>query len=228
MLMTDFYSEFAGSIDQGDLMGANNALMKELGNILVRNRKDFIDLLNEAGIAATANMTDVRLVDLFMQNVGKNRKLTLGASLLVNMHNKQMGFDGEQELNDDAVKSGYAIMRTCLANDGETAEDFANAGGAVLSSISDIIKSGGQIAGKAMEGQQKKKYGALDIATQREQAKAAMTQAVLAERQAQIEAARKKQEQRSKTNRTLLIVGGLVLTAAVIGTVIYLIKKRKK
>lgn len=224
MLYEDFHSEFTGSVDKGDLKGANNALMKELGNILVRKREDFVHLLNEAEIPATVDMSDVRLVDLFVSNIPHNKNLALGASLLVNVHNKQMGFDGETEMSDEGVKTGYSVMRSYFCG----RESHSNAGGGILGAIGNIVQGGSSVATKAMEGNQKKKYGALDMANKQAEAKAAMTQQILAQRQAEIAAKQAAKEHKAKTTRTILIVGGAVLGLAIIGVVIYAIKKHKK
>lgn len=214
MLESDFHSEFQGSIDRGDISSANDTLMRELGRILVRNRTDFVHLLNESGISATADMSDAKLVNLFIDNVGENKSLTLGASLLVNMHNRQMGFDGEDEVSDLGVKNGFAVMQ----------EYFSNVGGAWGEAIGKVADLGS----KGLEGHQKKKYGVQDTLLGKHQAKSEMSKQVVAQRESQIQATREKQAAQSKTNRTILIVGGIVVGLAIVAGVIYQIKKRGK
>ena len=114
----DFHSNFNSSVENCDFESANKCLMTELGNILVRDKGDFVDMLNESGISASKSMTDAQLVNLFMDNVKSNKKLILGASLLANIHNKKMGFDGEDEINDGAVKTGYAVMNSYFNDEG--------------------------------------------------------------------------------------------------------------
>ena len=106
----DFHSNFNAGITC-DIESANECLMRELANILVRNRTDFIDMLNESGVVASKDMSDIQLINLFIENSSKNKKMLLGAALLVNVHNKIMGFDGEDEISDSGVKTGYAIMK---------------------------------------------------------------------------------------------------------------------
>lgn len=219
MVYEDLYSSFIDNYNAGDKQAASIALLRELGNILVKRRDDFVYLLNESEIPATADMTDAQLVDLFIENVGKNQKLTLGSSLLVNMQNANTNFDGE--VDDDAVKAGYSCLMSCFYGD-----NYSNAGAdpitAIASSVGELSKLGTTIA----QGQQKKKYGALDVASQQQQARAAITQQIIAQRQAQIEAAQKEKEAQSKTMRTILIVGGVVVGLAVLGGVIYMIRKK--
>lgn len=157
MTTADFCKDFYASIDAGDINGATHSLMKELGRILVRNRKDFVDLLNDSGVSASLNDTDGQLVNKFVDNVSDNPKLTLGASLLTHMHNKQMGFDGESELSDEGVKNGYYAMQSYFSAEGigsSTLGGAASGGapGAIAGAISDISKLGAKISEGAQKG----------------------------------------------------------------------------
>lgn len=232
---TNNYSQFVSSYQEGDIASANTALMKELASILVRNRQDFLDLLNESGIPATADMGDITLVDLFVNNIGKNKNLILGSSMLINMHNKQMGFDGEDELSDEGVKAGYEVMCSYFADDysyGEgiigasTLQGAAGGGyvGAIAGAIGDIAKT----TGKLSDAKVKKRYGVTDAASKQQEAKAAMMQQLLAAKQAEQDNATKRAAQKSKNTRILLIVGGAVVLIAALGITWYMVSKRKK
>ena len=113
--MEDFYSDFVDGVNGSDIQSANAALMKELGNILVRNREDFVHLLNESGVSASPSMSDAKLIDLFISNVGQNKTLALGASMLVHSHNKTVSFDGEETMSDEGIKAGYRILNEYFA-----------------------------------------------------------------------------------------------------------------
>ena len=225
MLYSDIYNDFVGSVQIGDLPLANTALMRELGNILVSRKSDFVHLLNESNIPANENMGESELIDLFINNIDKNRKLALGTSLLININNKQESFDGEDEVSDEGVKAAYVVMRDYYSADGES-EDFANLGG-WADAISGVAKVGGDITGKVMEGRNKKQFGGLDMANKKIDAKNAITQQVLAQKQTQLDTAKSKQESKSKTMKMLLIVGGSVVALGIIAGVIYAIKKKK-
>lgn len=220
MLQEDIYSSFVDSYNAGDIKSATMSLMRELGNILVRQKDDFVAMLNESGIPATADMTDVSLVNLFVDNVGKNPKLALGASLLVNIHNAQMGFDGEKQVDDDAVKAGYSCIMSCFNGEG-----YSNAVDPV-SAVAEAVGEGAKLGQVISQGQQKKKYGAMDTAQQKQAAKSAMVSQVLAQRQAELETQQKAKESASKTTKTLIIVGGAIVGLAIISTVIYMMRKR--
>lgn len=224
MLVEDLYESFIESYNEGDIKSASLSLMKELGNILVKQKVDFVNLLNESGIPASIEMKDSELINLFIKNIDSNKKLILGSALLVNMHNKQMGFDGEEEMNDDAVKAAFATIDEYF-NFSE--DEYSNAvSGNVVGAIAQGVGELSKLGTKSLEGRQKKKYGALDLAKQKSEAKAAITQQVLAKRQAEIEAAQKEKEAKAKTTRTLLIVGGAVVGIAILGIIIYKLKKR--
>jgi len=222
MLYEDFLSDFNISIENNDLISANNALMKELGNILVRKKQDFVDLLNESGISASINDSDLKLVNSFVNNVSSNRKLMLGASLLSQMHNKQMNFDGEEELSNEGVKNGYLVMKNYFFD-----ENYSNVSAEVVGAIAQGVGELSKLGTTALQGQQKKKYGGQDIALRKEEAKQQMIQSILAQKQQKLEAAKKAEEEKAKTKRLIYIIGGSVLGLAILGLVIYSIKKSK-
>lgn len=221
MLLDDFTSEFGYHVEQGDLTSASNSLMQELGRIFVKNRADFVDLLRGSRIAVSENSSDIELVNAFVNNIGNNKNLNLGSALLVATYNKKLGFDGESELDDSLIKAGYKVISMNYAD-----EDSSNAGGAILGAISGITQAGASVATKAMEGQQKKKYGALDIAAKKEEAKAAITKQIIEANKTKMELAQKEKEQKAKTTKTILIVGGSIIGLAIIGFIIYKIKKK--
>lgn len=216
--MSDFHSDFQGSVNRGDIVSANNALMRELAKILIRNRADFVHLLEESGIAANPKMSDYQLINLFIDNVADNKNLALGASLLVNIHNRKIGFDGEYETSDEGVKDGYAVIRDYFSS--ASGEMYSNAIDPVTA-IAETIGKGVDLGSKGLEGRQKKKYGMQDALLARQQARDTMNQQVMAERQIQ-------QTEKNKNTRTLLIVGGVVLGIALIAGIVYAVKKRGK
>jgi hypothetical protein len=219
MLYEDLYSQFIDSYNEGDTDDATLALMREMGNIMVTKRDDFVYLLNESEIPATADMPDAELVNLFVDNLGTNQKLTLGSSLLANLENAKVGFDGDKQASDDAVKAGYSCMM-CYFN----GEEHSNAAAAIAQGVGELAKLGTSIS----QGQQKRKFGATDTVMQRQQARSEMVRQVIAQRQAQIEAAQKKKETQEKTTRTLLIVSGVVVALGIVGVAIYVMRKKGK
>jgi hypothetical protein len=127
--------------------------------------------------------------------------------------------DGESEMDDACVKAGYHTLKVYF---GSPSENYSNVVGAIAQGVGEVAKLGSKIS----EGRQKKKFGAMDLAAKQQDAKAVITQQLLAQRQAQIEAEKSKQEISSKTKRTILIVGGSVVGLAIIGFILYKLKKK--
>jgi hypothetical protein len=220
MLYSDFYNDFLSNYDNKDLEGSVTSLLSEVGNIIVTNRGDFEDLLSESGVEGDfSTMSDTQLIDAYIENINKNKDLQLGTSMLVNFHNKQSNMDGESEMDDACVKAGYHTLKVYF---GSPSENYSNVVGAIAQGVGEVAKLGSKIS----EGRQKKKFGAMDLAAKQQDAKAVITQQLLAQRQAQIEAEKSKQEISSKTKRTILIVGGSVVGLAIIGFILYKLKKK--
>lgn len=227
--MTQFHSQLSTFVKQHDKQNANRVVMQELAKILVSHKKDFVELLNYAGIYATEQSTDAQLINMFIDNVNTNKKLLLGAALLVNVHNKTVGFDGDDEVNDSAVKAAYKTM--CVYFDADhypDPSDFYYSAEGGKGWVGSLIDTAGGIGGKVLDSQHAKKYGAIDTINKKQDAKNQMVQSVLQQRQTQLESKQKAKEQKAKTIRTALIIGGSILGLAAIVGVVYYIKKHKK
>jgi hypothetical protein len=219
MLYSDFYNDFLTNYDNKNLDGSVTSLMSELGNIIATNRGDFEDLLSESGIEGELNtMTDSQLVDAYINEISNNKDLQLGTSLLINHHNKESNMDGDSQMNDACVKAGYHTISIYFAN---PSENYANAVGLVAGALQESAKLGNRL----VEGSQKKKFGAIDMATKKQDAKDRITQQLLAQKEAQLEVEKTKKEANAKTMRTLLIVGGGVVAISIIGFLIYKLRK---
>lgn len=203
--MYDFYSEFSSALGDGDVSGANASLMKELAAILVNNKSDFVDMLNESGIDADADMSDAELIQLFVDNAPTNKKLILGAALLVNVHNKKMGFDGEDEISDDAVKQSYFTMKSCFVDAPSDDEDFS------YFPIGLAISAGSKILGKG-----------IDAVKERGAAKDKMREEARKRRE---EERRRAEEARKKRQQNMLIYGGVAIVGILVIGVILIRRK---
>ena len=259
MLVTDFYEEFIKGVEKSDIVYSNNALMCELGNIMATNREDFIHLLNESGIEANDKMSDAVLTDLFVTNVGKNKKLTLGASVLVNTYNAPLNADGENELSDAGVKAGYEVMcsyfggnkaivgnkivcgncnHSWAINTGgkqpyfchlcgyNNTDQYSNVSADPVSAVAEAVGQLAKFGTKASEGIQKGKYGIQDALAKQGEAKNAIAQQLMAQKQAQYDAMSKAQASKDKTKKIVMIIVGSLLGLTVIGGIIFYIKKR--
>ena len=201
-------------IQREDIEGANNLLMSELANKLVDNRLDFIELLNSNDIEADESMPKSQLIELFIDNTD-DKKLLVGASLLANQSSKDnmSNFDNEN-ISDDSVKNGVAVMDTYF-NDTQPDEEYSYIApfllGALAKGAKKLIqnRTGGQSKGAQDEYRR--------LAEQRMKEQAALRQrAELERRQRELEASKK----RKKTNTILIVSGGIVISLLV-GIIIY-------
>lgn len=207
MLYNDFCSEFNVCIEKGDYATADALISREIGNILATNKRDFVDLLNESGIAASNGNTNIELVNKFVDNMTTNAKLRLGTALLINQENQEVSFDGRRTINKDNVRNSYRVMTNRYSN-------FVDP-----NIIAGAIQGATQLGDTAIKGQQRKKFGSLDIAQQREAQRAEIMKSIADKKKAEA-------EQKSKTNKTLMIIGGSLLGLVVLTVAV--IKLRKK
>jgi hypothetical protein len=221
MLYNDFCDEFNICLNEGDYASANEVIMRELGGVLVRKKKDFVHLLNESGVPSEMSDTDMQLIDNFVNNVPYNKNLMVGASLLVNMQNKQLNFDGTSKVSNENIKNGYHVMKTYFID-----ENYSNAVDPI-SAVAATVTAGLNLGKNVQEGKNKQKTAGLDLAQKREESKQAMITSALAAKQANYDAQKKAQETKMQTQKVLYIVGGSILAIAVIGLIIYKVKKGK-
>jgi hypothetical protein len=224
---TDFHRSLAYYVNANDTGGANAVVMRELANILVKKKQDFVDLLVYSGINATMSMPDSELVDLFIHNIDTNKRLVIGSAFLVNQHNKTIGFDGEYEVSDPGVKATAQTMQLYFEGDYEDEDDeeYSNIPG-LAGAIGGILDKGMGMAQKGMEMHDKKKNFGVNAMRRKQEAKAQMMQQLMAQKQAKIDAQRKAQEDKAKTTRMVLIaVSGLVVVGLIV-TAVVLTKKK--
>jgi len=200
--MYDFYSEFSSALNEGNVSGANAALMKELAATLVRDKSDFVDMLNESGVDADVSMSDAELIQLFVDNASNNKKLILGAALLVNVHNKKMGFYVDDEIDDDSVKQSYFTMKSCFVENPNGEEYSYFPIGLIAGAAKKIIGKG------------------VNAAKERRAAKERMLEEARRKREEQ---RRKAEEQkRKRKQQNMLIYGGIAVVGIMVIGFIFL------
>lgn len=204
-----------------ELRSAYRGMMKSLGQCLANNKSEFVVLLNESGVSAKDSDSYQDLIDKYVDNICHNQKLMLGTSLLIDMKCKTSSADG---VDDDNVKNGYYIMRDYLSFD----DDYSNLAADPVSAVAQGVGELSKLGTKALEGSQKRKYGALDMAQKREESKNALIQAVVQQKQQQLEAQKLKEQEQQKTKRTVIIVSSIVVGLGVLGLVGLAIYKRNK
>lgn len=225
-----FYNDLASFVRENDVNSANSIIMNEIGTILVGDRDDFITLLNASGVFAEQSNSDPELIQKFINNLPSNEKLRIGTAYLVAHKNKTLSFNGEEEVNDAGVKAMNKVIRSYFdsRNFPDSADNYySEAGGATVSAVSQGIGEISKFGKKIAEGQQKKKYGGIDMAAKQADAKNKIIQAALKQRLAQQAAAQKKADQAAKTRRIVIISTAAVIgIAAIVGTIIYFKNKK--
>lgn len=216
------YSNYHGWAGRKELRSAYRGMMRSLGNCLAKNKNEFVVLLNESGVPAKDSDSYEGLIDKYVDNICHNQKLMLGTSLLLDMRCSKSSADG---VDDDSVKSGYYTLRDYLSFDGD---DYSYVTADPVTAIAQGVGELSKLGTTALQGSQKKKYGALDMAQKKEESKNALIQAVVQQKQQQVEAQKKKDEEAQKTKRTVIIVSSIVVGLAVVGVIALAIFKRKK
>jgi len=208
--------------EQGKTRSAYHLIIQELGKTLGSDKKTFVYLLNNSGIQASISDSPQALASKYADNICTNRKLMLGTSLLVQIKNQMSSADGESKISDSGVKTGYFTLRDYLSAEGEETSNWV---GAVAGGVGEVAKFGTQLS----QAQQKRKFGALDqasaIAQKKQETKLALIQAQMKQKELEAEALKKSEEQRQKTNRTILIVTGVVAVLAIAGALVYKFRK---
>ncbi len=229
---TNYYKELSFYLKQHDLKKANHVVLNELARLIIEDRGSFIYMLQNAGLQVTEDFDDVELINSFLSEIHSNKKLRLGASMLISHHNKVECFDGEKEHSEDGLRATSKILYNYFDSDyydhgneeeNEQTSSAAGFGQAVAGAIGEVSKLGSSV----IENQRAKKNGAMDLFKKKQESKDQMVQAIMAQRQAQLNATKTKSEQSQKTIRTALIVGGSVVLIGIGIGVFYMLKNKK-
>ena len=186
-------------------------LMKDMGNILATDKEAFIDVL-EASDIPVKSTDEYDLIDVYIDNLPSSDALKVTSAYVLG--EKSSGFSG---VDNKEVCANYDILYNFFD------EEMSNTAGLIAGAIKESAKLGTAIT----KGQQQKKYGASMSAEKQADAKRQMIQAVLENKKLQEEAQKKKNEEKSKTKRYLIIGGSVIGGLALIGLVIYFIKRKK-
>lgn len=218
------YSSFDSTIqncaERGNNRSAHLLIVKELGKVLATDKQSFVDLLVGSGIEASMLDTPEYLINLYANNILTNKKLALGSSMLAQMQNTPLNFDGQKQLNNESVKAGYyAIRDYVLEADNEGYENFGGAIAGAVGSIADLTRTG-------VEASQKKKFGAMDALQKKQDTKAEIVNAFMRQKQAELEVQAQKEAREDKTKRIILITTGVVVGLGLIGAIIYKIRNK--
>lgn len=228
----EFYNDLINYVASSDTDNANTLLMKELGKSLVKNKENFVELLTSSGVAANDSMSDVELIDAFVDNLANNKTLMISAAYMVNKQNSFSNADGEEQISDNGVKLSYKVMYDFFNESGIDGDDFRNADGE--EEKSNFIPVGLLLKGAKMaknlidnkKGGGGTKSGGGGSSANADKARDAMKKAVAEQKKAEALLKQKELEAKQKTKKILLITGGSLLGLGLLGFIIYKIKKR--
>jgi hypothetical protein len=231
MLVSNFNTDFENYVQNQDLEKATNTLLEELAKILVSNKSDFIDMLEESGIEADETMSKGQLIELFTINTD-NKKMLVGASLLANSYNKKLSFDGDEEISDNSVKVGYALLNENFNGDEYDEvqdEEFSYIvpllAGTVRGGVN-LWRNNRQRQGKSAEIKDPTFNKVIEM--RQELARRQMERAAIQQQKVALEQQRIAQEEAKKKRKrtTTYVVIGTVILTAIIGTIIYVKTKK--
>jgi hypothetical protein len=231
MLVSNFNTDFENYVQKQDLEKATNTLLEELAKILVSNKSDFIDMLEESGIEADETMSKGQLIELFTINTD-NKKMLVGASLLANSYNKKLSFDGDEEISDNSVKVGYALLNENFNGDEYDEvqdEEFSYIvpllAGTVRGGVN-LWRNNRQRQGKSAEIKDPTFNKVIEM--RQELARRQMERAAIQQQKVALEQQRIAQEEAKKKRKrtTTYVVIGTVILTAIIGTIIYVKTKK--
>jgi hypothetical protein len=197
----------------------NQYVMQEVGRTIADDPQKLIDLLESNDFEVDPSITPVELGDAYLYELPYSDGLKLGTAYLIEKQNSS--FSGEVD-NENI----YDIF-DAISDYWEEGEDEEPKSNIVAGLVGGIVQGGLSVTDKVLEGKNKKKYGALDLATKQADSRQALISGIIAQKQAQALAEQKKAELEAKKKKTTTIaVASVVGVLLVIGTILY-IKKQK-
>lgn len=192
----------------------NQYVMQEVGRIIAYDPQTIIDLLESNEFEVDPSISAVELGDAYLYELPNSDGLKLGTAYLIGKKNSD--FTGEVD-NED-----YYEIFDAISDYWDELEPTSNVGGL----IGGIVQGGLGVTEKVIEGQQKKKYGALDLAQKQAESRQALISGIIAQRQAQAQAEQRQAELKAQQKKTTTI-----LVASIVGVLIlvggYIILKKR-
>jgi hypothetical protein len=192
--------------------------MQKMGEVIENNKSDFVDMLDSADISASEYDSPEVLVEKYVDELPDNDKLKVMSAYLIEQ-NSASGFSGQIDNNE--VYENYNVIYNYWDWDNDP-ENVSNVAGLV----GGIIKGGIGLSSKIVEGQQKKKFGVTDTAQKQQEAKTELIKSVIAQKQAKAETEKALAEAKSKKTKYWIIGGSVIGGLAIIGTLIYFLRKK--
>lgn len=190
--------------------------MRKLGTIVANDKSSFVDLLDTANIPVSNNDSLADLVEKYINELPENDELK---GLTAYFVEDEQGFDGE--IDNQIVYDNYNDLMDYF-NYESNDDQYFNSVGAIAEGVGALANLGNT----ALQGRQKKKYGALDAVTKKQESKQELVKSILQQKALETEKEKQAQDNKAKQTKYWIIAGSVVGGLAIIGLIVYLVKRR--
>ena len=190
--------------------------MSRLGQIIVKDKSDFVSMLDAANTPYQST-EDSELIKAFIIDIPENDQLKVLTSYMLEDKVK-----ATPSIDNEAVYDNYETIYNYWDFDVPESEIKSNVGGAIATAVG----AGANLTNTALQGRQQRKYGATMAAQKQAESKTELLKGLIAQKQAEADKTKAIEEGKSKTKRNLIIAGAVVTGFAIIGTVIYFIRRK--
>lgn len=188
--------------------------MHKMGGVLVNKTSDFVDMLETADVNASIYDSPELLIEKYVDELPQNDDLQMMSAYMIEKHDSS-SFDGKIE-NEDVYRN-YEVFYHHW-----NPESQSN----VVGAIAGALGAGANLGSKIVDQRTQKKYGAINLASQKAQAKTALIQSVIQQKQAKAEKDKALEEQKTQRTKYWLIGGGVLVGLIAIGVTIYFVRKK--
>lgn len=192
-----------------------------MGNIVNNDMSSFVSMLDNAGVNASEYDAPEVLIDKYVDELPDNDQLKVMTAYLLE-NQEASNFSGKIDNNE--VYENYNVIYNYW--DWDLSDKVSNAGG-VVGAVAGGVGALANVGNTALQGRQKKKYGATDTAIKKQETKAELLKSVIAQKQAKTEKDKLDAEAKSKRTKYWIIGGSVIGGLAIIGMVIYFVRKNK-
>lgn len=192
-----------------------------MGSIVAHDTSSFVSMLDNAGINASEYDAPEELIDKYVEELPDNDQLKVMSAYLIE-NQEASNFSGKIDNNE--VYENYNVIYNYW--DYDFPEKISNAGG-VVGSIAEGVGAIANVGNTALQGRQKKLYGATDTAIKKQETKAELLKSLIAQKQAKADKEKAEADAKAKKTKYWIIGGSVVGGLAIIGLVIYLVRKNK-
>lgn len=196
-------------------------LMKRMGSIVTNDTSSFVSMLDNAGVTASEYDAPEVLIDKYVDELPDNDQLKVMSAYLVE-NQEASNFSGKIDNNE--VYENYNVIYNYW--DWDSPEGYSNVGG-VVGAVAQGVGALANVGTTALQGRQKKLYGATDTAMKKQETKAELLKSVIAQKQAKAEKEKVEAEAKAKRTKYWIIGGSVIGGLAIIGLVIYFVRKNK-